>query len=338
MAFKRKILITGGAGFVGSSLAERLITDPDNYVVIADDLSTGSLSKLPLQPNGNWRFVKCDINNYRDIAEVMLGTQFDYVFHYAAMVGVKRTQDQPYRVLQDINGIRHICDLSKNTSVKRLFFASSSEVYGEPVDLPQNEETTPLNSRLPYAVVKNVGEAFLRSYKKEFGLDYTIFRFFNTYGPKQSTDFVMSKFIRHALKNEDIPLYGDGMQTRTFCYVDDNVDACCNALYLNAAVNEVVNIGSPFELPIYELARKVIEITGSGSQIVNHPPLKEGDMNRRLPDTMRMMQLLNRPMIGIDEGIGRILGNLDFIMNGYDPYQSVHHEPRRYYKNHQPAN
>jgi UDP-glucuronate decarboxylase len=319
MSFTRRILITGGAGFIGSSLAEKLISDPDNYVIIADDLSTGSLKKLPLKPNGNWRFVKCDVNNYRDIAEVMLGNKFDYVFHYAAMVGVRRTQENPYKVLMDLNGIRHICDLSKNTSVKRLFFASSSEVYGEPVNLPQNEETTPLNSRLPYAVVKNVGEAFLRSYKKEFGLDFTIFRFFNTYGPKQSTDFVMSKFIRHALKNEDIPLYGDGSQTRTFCFVDDNVEACVNALYNNAFINEVVNIGSQFEIPIQELAEKVISITASGSRIVHRPPLEEGDMNRRLPDTTKMKQLLSRPMIPLEDGIKRILDNLDFIMNGYEP-------------------
>ena len=338
MSFKRKILITGGAGFIGSCLSEKLISDPENYVIIADDLSTGSTKKLPLLPNGNWRFVKCDVNNYRDIAEIMLGSKFDFVFHYAAMVGVRRTQENPYKVLQDLDGIRHICDLSKNTSVQRLFFASSSEVYGEPVDLPQNEETTPLNSRLPYAVVKNVGEAFLRSYKKEFDLDFTIFRFFNTYGPKQSTDFVMSKFIRHALKNEDIPLYGDGMQTRTFCFVDDNVEACVNALYQDAFINDVVNIGSPFELPIRQLAQKVIDITGSDSRVVSRPPLEEGDMNRRLPDTTKMMQLLNRPMTGIDEGIRRILNNLDFIMNGFDPEQSPYYEPRPNPKHHQPAN
>ena len=311
-------MITGGAGFIGSCLAERLIADPDNYVIIADDLSTGHLQKLPRLSSHNWRFVKCDVNTYRDIAEIMLGNHFDYVFHYAATVGVKRTQENPYQVLKDLNGIRHICDLSKNTSVKRLFFASSSEVYGEPVDLPQNEETTPLNSRLPYAVVKNVGEAFLRSYKKEFDLDFTIFRFFNTYGPKQSIDFVMSKFIRHAIKNEDIPLYGNGTQTRTFCYIDDNTEACANALYQDAFINDVVNIGSPNEIPIRHLALKVIELTGSSSKIVQRPPLEEGDMSRRLPDTEKMMKLLKHPLTPIEDGINKILNNLDFILNGFD--------------------
>lgn len=304
---KRNILITGGAGFIGSSLAERLIKDPDNFVVLVDDLSTGSLEKLPQGPRNNWRFVKCDVNNYRDIAEVMLANHFEYVFHYAAFVGVKQTQSKPIKVLKDLYGIEHICDLSKNSGVKRVFFASSSEVYGEPVHLPQNEETTPLNSRIPYAVVKNVGEAFMKSYQKEYGLDYTIFRFFNTYGPRQSIDFVMSKFIRHALNNEPIPIYGDGQQTRTFCFVDDNVEATANAFYSEQYVNDVVNIGSDFEITILDLARLVIDITGSQSDIIHMPPLPEGDMNRRFPDIAKMRNLLNRNLITMEEGIKRIL-------------------------------
>ena len=221
----RKILVTGGAGFVGSALSEKLIKDPENYVVIVDDLSTGEFCKLPELPKTNWRFIKADVNNYNDLSQVMFVNQFEYVFHYAAVVGVERTQLNPYKVLNDIQGFKNILDISKNTGVKRVFFASSSEVYGEPVSLPQNEHTTPLNSRVPYAVVKNVGEAFLKSYHKEFGLDYTIYRFFNTYGPKQSPDFVMSRFIAKALKNEPITIYGDGLQSRTFCFIDDNVDA-----------------------------------------------------------------------------------------------------------------
>ncbi|HSV76293.1 MAG TPA: NAD-dependent epimerase/dehydratase family protein [Bacteroidales bacterium] len=318
MSNSRTILITGGAGFIGSRLAEKLIDDPANYVVIADDLSTGSIKKLPSPSLKNWHFIRCDVNEYQDISEIMLGTSFDYVFHYAAMVGVKRTQENPHKVLHDLDGIKHICNLSKNTRVKRLFFASSSEVYGEPVHLPQNEETTPLNSRLPYAVVKNVGEAFLRTYKKEFGLDFSIFRFFNTYGSKQSIDFVMSKFIRHALRNEDIPLFGGGKQTRTFCFIDDNVDACISALYNNHVVNEVVNIGSDYELSIRDLAELIIDITGSDSKLIILPPLAEGDMQRRLPDITKMQKLLNRPMKPIREGIYQILNNPEFIMNGHD--------------------
>jgi len=311
----RKILVTGGAGFIGSRLAEKLIQDPENYVVIVDDLSTGHIQKLPGSNTNNWRFIKADVNNYNDISQVMLANHFDFVFHYAAVVGVERTQSNPYRVLNDIQGFKNILDISKNSSVQRVFFASSSEVYGEPVNFPQNEHTTPLNSRVPYAVVKNVGEAFLRSYHKEFGLEYTIFRFFNTYGPKQSPDFVMSRFIAKALKNEPITIYGDGQQSRTFCYVDDNVDACLRSAYENFIVNDVVNIGNDNEITILDLAYKIIELTHSKSQIEYLPPLQEGDMQRRLPDITIMKQLLNRPLTAIDDGIKRILENTQYILD-----------------------
>jgi UDP-glucose 4-epimerase len=217
-------------------------------------------------------------------------------------------------VLNDLNGIRNILNLSKNTGVKRVFYSSSSEVYGEPVEFPQNEHTTPLNSRLPYAIVKNVGEAYLRAYNQEFGLEFTIFRFFNTYGPKQSTDFVMSKFLRAALANQDITIYGDGSQTRTFCYIDDNIDACLKAFYNNQVINDVVNIGNDFEISILDLARKIIEVTGSKSQIVFLPALKEGDMTRRCPDISTMKELLDRRMITLEEGINRLVDAKQFIV------------------------
>lgn len=242
-----KILITGGAGFIGSCLAETLINTTDHKIVIVDNLLTGNIKRLPKSDKDNWRFIKADCNNFQDISSVMLAYKFDYVFHYAAVVGVQRTLLHPVSVLEDIQGIKNVLDLCKNTNVKRIFFASSSEVYGEPIEHPQNEATTPLNSRLPYAVVKNVGESFLRSYKKEYDLDYTIFRFFNTYGPKQSIDFVMSKFIQAALKNRDITIYGDGMQTRTFCYIDDNVDACLSSFTNNIFIAQInFNIGNRF--------------------------------------------------------------------------------------------
>ena len=227
-----KVLITGGAGFIPSSLADVILNKwSDSEVVLVDNFLTGRKENIPSHPR--CRFIKNDVNNYNDIAPVFLAFRFDYVFHYAAVVGVKRTLDNPVMVLNDIQGIRNVLDLSKNTGVKRVFFSSSSEVYGEPVHLPQNEQTTPLNSRLPYAVVKNVGESFCRSYQQEYGLDFTLFRFFNTYGPKQSPDFVVSRFINAALQNKDITIYGDGMQTRTFCYIDDNTEACINSLSQN---------------------------------------------------------------------------------------------------------
>lgn len=309
-----KILITGGAGFVGSALAEKLIADENNFVVIVDDLSTGDTGKLPSPARKNWKFIKCDVNEYRDISEIMLAFKFDYVFHYAAVVGVQRTQAHPVKVLKDIDGIKNVLDLSKNTGVQRVFFSSSSEIYGEPVEIPQNVYTTPLNSRLPYAIVKNVGEAFCRSYCKEFGLNYTIFRFFNTYGPKQSIDFVISKFLISAFKNENITIYGDGNQTRTFCYVDDNVDTTLKAFYNDKEVNDVINIGGSREISINELAETIIELTGSKSKIEYLPPLKEGDMKRRRPDNTEMIAILDRDLIPLREGLQKIL-NLGLYEN-----------------------
>ncbi len=304
---KRTILVTGGAGFIGSCMVDKLIEDPDNYVVVVDNLSTGNIKRLSTENKGNWKFIKGNSNEYRDIAAVVTSYKFDYIFHYAAVVGVKRTLDHPVMVLNDIQGIKYILDLSKNTGVKRIFFSSSSEVYGEPFEHPQNEMTTPLNSRLPYAVVKNVGEAFLRSYKQEYDLDYTIFRFFNTYGPKQSSDFVMTRFIKSALLGENITIYGDGSQTRTFCYRNDNIDACASTLYNNLHLNDTVNIGSDDEVTILELAKTIINITGSKSKIVFLPPLAEGDMSRRKPDIEKMKNLLGRPMTKLEDGIKRTI-------------------------------
>jgi len=306
-----KILITGGAGNIGGSLAEKLVENKNYYVVAADNLLTGSLTKLPYPTPDNYKFIKCDVNNYQDISAVMLAYGFDYVFHYAAMVGVKRTLNNPMGVLQDIEGIKHVLALSKNTSVKRVFFSSSSEVYGEPVEFPQNEQTTPLNSKLPYAIVKNVGEAFFKSYKREYGLDYTIFRFFNTYGPRQSNDFVVTKFIEAAMNNRDITIYGDGFQTRTFCYIDDNIEATTKIFERGDFINEVINIGSSIEITILELANLVIKITGSSSEIIHMEALKEGDMTRRQPDNSKMKQILQRDLISIEKGIENII-NIHF--------------------------
>jgi UDP-glucuronate decarboxylase len=299
------ILITGGAGNIASALAVKVSQNSNNSVVLVDNLLTGSLSKIPISRNVN--FIKADVNDFNDLAPIFSIKKFDAVFHFAAVVGVKRTLENPLWVLRDIDGIRNILQLSKNTGVKRVFYSSSSEVYGEPFEIPQNELTTPLNSRLPYAVVKNVGEAYFRSYYQEFNLEYTIFRFFNTYGPNQSEDFVIPKFVKKALKNDIITIYGDGRQTRTFCYVDDNIDACLGTLYKNMYVNDVINIGGDEEYPILELAQIIIKLTNSKSEIVHLPPLPEGDMTRRKPDLTKMEQLLDRPRISLEEGIKKLI-------------------------------
>ncbi|MBK9938150.1 MAG: NAD-dependent epimerase/dehydratase family protein [Chitinophagaceae bacterium] len=300
-----KILITGGAGFVPSSLADALLSKTDAELVLVDNFLTGRNENIPVHTRA--RFIKCDVNNYNEIAPIITAFRFDYIFHYAAVVGVKRTLDNPVMVLNDIQGIKNILDLAKSTGVKRVFFSSSSEVYGEPVHLPQHEHTTPLNSRLPYAVVKNVGESFCRSYQQEFGLDFTLFRFFNTYGPKQSPDFVVARFIDAALAGRDITVYGDGQQTRTFCYIDDNAEACINALLQNLFVNDVVNVGNDNAITVLELAQTIIQLTGSTSKIVYLPPLPEGDMTRRQPDIQNMKQLLKRDFTSLEEGLNRII-------------------------------
>ena len=299
------LLITGGAGNVASALATRLADDPSNTVVIVDNLSTGSRSKIPNKDNVV--FIRADVNNYQDLVPVFGRFDIDYVFHYAAVVGVERTLANPMMVLEDIDGIKNVLSISKNSGVKRVFYSSSSEVYGEPFEIPQNEQTTPLNSRLPYAIVKNVGEAFFRSYYQEYGLEYTIFRFFNTYGPNQSEDFVVPRFIQAAMAGDTITIYGDGSQTRSFCYVDDNVDTCIKTLKEGRCINDVLNVGSDVEISILELAQTVKRVCKSDSEIVHLPALKEGDMTRRCPDISKMRNILDRPLVDLEDGIIRLM-------------------------------
>jgi UDP-glucose 4-epimerase len=296
-----KILITGGAGQLGSALALKFSEQADHTIICVDNLLTGSKDKVP--DRCNVKFIKADINNYADIVPIFGRFDFDYVFHYAAVVGVERTLEHPIDVLDDIEGIKNILSLSKNSGVKRVFYSSSSEVYGEPFELPQNEQTTPLNSRLPYAIVKNVGEAFMKAYAREYHLNYTIFRFFNTYGPKQSHDFVVPRFVKLALKNHPIPIYGEGDQTRSFCFIDDNVDTCIKTLNEDLFINDVLNVGNDMEISILELAEKIITLSNSKSEIIHLPALKEGDMKRRCPDISKMKAVLNRDLISIDEGL-----------------------------------
>ena len=308
-----KILVTGGAGNVGSAMVDKLLEDEKNFVVIVDNLSTGLQEKLPSAEKTNWKFINANVNSFNDISSVMLSYNFDYVFHFAAVVGVERTQQNPIEVLNDIEGIKNILNLSKNSSVQHVYFSSSSEVYGEPVELPQNEHRTPLNSRVPYAVVKNVGECFFRSFWHAYRLPYTIFRFFNTYGPNQSTDFVVARFLAAALRNENITVYGDGSQTRTFTYVDDTVEVCSRIFRDRLLVNDVINIGNDKLVTIKELASLTIKVAGSESKIVHLPPLKEGDMTRRQPDNSKMRTILKKNLIEIEEGLRLMIRDERFL-------------------------
>jgi len=289
----KNILITGGAGNIGGSLVRALVENGSYFIQIVDNLSTGKMDNLPDQNIGNWDFIQCDVNNNSEISSVMRRVKFDVVFHYAAMVGVERTQLNP--------------NLSKETNVKRVFYASSSEVYGEAVSTYQHEITTPLNSRLPYAIVKNVGESFFRSFGEEHGLKYTIFRFFNTYGPLQNNDFVVSRFINKALNNEDIYIYGDGSQSRTFLHVNDNISFTLKVLSNGALINDIVNVGNDKEVTVKELANIIKDMLNSKSKINYIDPLKEGDMQRRRPDIMKMIEFYKKDLISIEDGISLIM-------------------------------
>lgn len=237
----------------------------------------------------------------------MVHSSFDYVFHYAATVGVLNTLEHPDKVLHDLEGFKNIFTLAKNTGVQRVFFSSSAEVYGEPVEIPQDEESTALNARLPYAVVKHMGEVYAEVFQQLHGLDYTIFRFFNTYGPKQSPNFVVSKFITAALANQPITIYGDGEQNRSFCFIEDNLDVTTHCLYKGKAVNEVVNIGNDRITTINELAHLIIKLTKSKSKVEYIPALPAGDMSRRQPAVRKMKKLLDREYTTLEEGLAKTI-------------------------------
>tara|TARA_B100000035_G_scaffold178652_1_gene152362 strand:+ start:2635 stop:3540 length:906 start_codon:yes stop_codon:yes gene_type:complete len=299
-----KILVTGGAGFIPSHLIDALLEN-NHEVTSIDNFVTGKKDNLSKKENHT--FIKADVNNLNEIEPILRKGNFEYIFHYAALVGVQRTLNNPIGVLNDLSGLENIFFLAKETKVKKIFFSSSSEVYGEPVELPQREYLTPLNSRLPYAVIKNVGECFCKSYKQEHNIDYTIFRFFNTYGLRQSKDFVVSKFIELAKDNKDITVYGTGLQTRTFCYIDDHIEATIKAFEDNVFNNEIVNIGNNEETTILHLAETIIKVLNSKSKIKHLNPLKEGDMTRRQPDIKRMQSLLSRDFTSLEKGLKKII-------------------------------
>ena len=298
---KNNILITGGAGNIGGSLSRHLVETGHN-VFILDNLSTGSKNKLPSKKYKNWSFIKYDVNN-PNFSKFFKNKKIDYIFHYAAVVGVKRTLKYPNLVLNDVKGIENILNFAVKKKIKRIFYASSSEIYGEPVTIPQNESTTPLNSRLPYAIVKNLGEAFFRTFKKIHNIDFTIFRFFNTYGPLQSDQFVITIFIKQALKNRNLTINGDGKQTRTFLYIDDNINLTKSIFEKKKFMNDVVNIGNDNEIKIIDLAKKIKKLLNSKSKIVFLKPLKEGDMTRRKPSIKKLNLVKKKKFINLNQGI-----------------------------------
>ncbi len=300
----KSALVTGGAGFIGSHVCEQLLSR-GHKVVCLDNFSTGR--KENLARNKNLTLVNAD-SNTSQLDEVFKKHQFDWVFHYAAVVGVKRTLENPLSVLDDVLGIRRLLELCRKHDVKKAMFASSSEVYGEPVEIPEVEDGH-LNAKLPYSVTKLMGEKYFQSYYKEYGLKTCSLRFFNVYGPRQDSSdygFVVGIFIGNVLKNKPPVIFGDGTQTRDFVYIDDNVEATILAMEKDSTNGEVINIGTGRPMTILDLSEHIIKLCNNDLKPVFRP--KRDDVRHRFPDISKMIRLLGyRPRHSIEEGLQKTI-------------------------------
>src|SRR3989344_6927166 len=303
----KTVLVTGGAGFVGSHLSRELLASLCK-VICFDNLSTGKKPNIQdLETNKNFVFVEGDVNVLEDITKVFLEHKIDYVFHYAAKVGVLRTIEHPLDVMRDIDGIRNILELSRQHVVQKVIFSSSSEVYGDPVEFPEREDGH-LNPKMPYAVVKLVGEKYLELYNQVYGLRTCALRFFNIYGPRQDSSaygFVVGIFIKQALAGEPLSVFGDGTQTRAFVYIDDNINASILALLSAETDGKVVNIGTGRPMTVLALAESIIREVGSqGPEIKFLPTRSGGEIRHRFPDVGKMRKLLHyHPKYTIEKGL-----------------------------------
>jgi UDP-glucose 4-epimerase len=305
-----KYLITGGAGFIGSHLAEKLITRGDE-VVIFDNLSTGSATNL----SGIKEKITFQEGNILDKAEIhKLVSESDYVVHLAAALGVFNIVNKPLESLKtNLQGseiVLEACDKYR----KPVLVASTSEIYGKNDKVPLNEEDDriighPLKSRWSYSEAKAVDESLAYFYYLENQLPIRIVRLFNTVGPRQVGHYgmVIPRFVSAALKNEPLSVYGSGDQIRCFCHVDDAVRALLLVIDSNKAIGEVFNVGNDKQISIMELAKKVIELIGSTSaieKIAYEKAYPEGfeDMQRRVPDISKIKQVLGwSPEINLDQ-------------------------------------
>jgi len=287
----RKILVTGGAGFIGSHLCDKLVRRGYD-VTCLDNLSTGSVDNIK---NINYvRFVKADANNasvWRRLRE----EKFEAVFHYAATVGVKRTEENPQLVLNDVMGLRHLFQFAAAGNVKKVIFASSSEVYGHPQQLPEKEENGVI-AWSPYTTVKIYGEQLLEALWRHYRIQTVALRFFNVYGPGQAGNdygFVVAKFIKQALNGESLTVYGDGNQTRDFVYVDDNIAAAIAAFEKSFSRSQVINVGTGKETSVNDLAAEITKIVPVEGEAVVHLSDRLHEVQRRQADTKRLRRLLS---------------------------------------------
>lgn len=315
---KANILVTGGAGFIGSHLCEAMVHQGYRVVAI-DDLSTGRLENIQhLRPLPSFQFVRETINN----AQVLdrLTSEADIVIHLAAAVGVKLIVEDPvHTILTNIMGTEAVLATANRYGCKVLI-ASTSEVYGKGVKVPFSEEDDRLmgsttHSRWAYAASKAVDEFLGLAYGRQFGLPVVIMRLFNTVGPRQTGRYgmVVPRFVRRALRNEPIQVYGDGKQSRCFADVQDVVEAIVRLAEHPQAVGEVFNIGSTREITIYELAQKVIELSGSQSRI-ELVPYDEAyapgfeDMRRRVPSIEKIHRLIGyQPRFSLEDTLKRVI-------------------------------
>ena len=304
---EKKVLVTGGAGFIGSWLCDVLV-DFGADVTAVDDLSTGRIKNIDhLTKNPRFKLVKSDVCMFES------KVKFDFILHMAGHASPDEYQVHPIETLQtSAVGTEKMAELArKNDST--LLFASTSEVYGDAEIVPTPEsywgKVNPVGPRSCYDEGKRFAEALLMAYCKQYGLDVRVPRIFNSYGPRLREDGLygraMSRFILQALNNQPITVYGDGKQTRSFCYITDTVTALILLTASSKAKGEVVNVGNTQEVSILELAKKVKETTKCKSTIEFHP-LPKDDPKRRCPDTSKLERIVGwKPTVSFEEGLKR---------------------------------
>ena len=300
------IVITGGSGFVGSYLCEKLINDGHKIIVI-DNLLTGSTENINnLLDNENFSFIEHDVQDHIEIED-----KVDYVLHFASAASPKAYTEHPVNTLKAGSvGTINTLGLAKKHSAEYLL-ASTSEVYGDPLISPQNEEywgnVNPNGERSMYDEAKRFAEAAVATYSRSYGLKTKIVRIFNTYGPRMQLNDgrVVTNFIVQALRNENITIYGDGTQTRSFSYVEDTVAGIISLM--NSTEYDVFNIGNSNEMTVGQLAEKIIKLTDSTSEI-KYLELPNDDPKQRKPDITKAKTKLNwEPKVNLDEGLAKTI-------------------------------
>ena len=301
------IVVTGGAGFIGTHLIEKLVMRGDNVIVI-DNLLTGSKENVSnFEKYENYSFINLDVQNY-----IKIEGDVDYVLHLASAASPKAYTDNPINTLKAGSiGTINTLGLAKAKHAKYLL-TSTSEVYGDPEISPQPEtywgRVNPNGVRSMYDEAKRFAEAAVSSYNRIYNIDSRIVRLFNTYGPKMKINDgrVVTNFIVQALNGEDITIYGKGNQTRSFCYVSDTVAGIIKAM--DSESNEVFNIGNPNEITILQLAETIIQLTESKSG-VKYQELPDDDPTQRKPDIGKAINILDwKPDIGLEEGLSKTIG------------------------------